>query len=167
MVDHIQATHHNYLWEELPRIAALVDEVVAAHSHRHPELRRIAECFAELRADLEPHLIKEEQVLFPMIRELVLASSRPTFHRGRITNPISVITLEHDRNCELLAQLTAATAEYRAPADGCRSHHTLYDGLARIEADTRHHIHEENNVLFPTVALLEQDLIECAPEHSP
>jgi regulator of cell morphogenesis and NO signaling len=67
LVDHIEATHHRYLWDELPRLAALIEKVVGVHGRRHPELHDVARCLTELRADLEPHLMKEERVLFPLI----------------------------------------------------------------------------------------------------
>ena len=91
LVDHIEAVHHQYLWDELPRLAALLDKVRGVHGERHPELATIAEVFAELRADLEPHLMKEERVLFPMIRELAIAQEPPTFHCGSVANPVTVM----------------------------------------------------------------------------
>ena len=96
LVDHLEATHHRYLWDELPRLSALVAKVVSVHGERHPELHAIAACYEEARADLEPHLAKEEQVLFPMIRELATAASLPSFHCGTLRNPISVMLREHD-----------------------------------------------------------------------
>ena len=50
LVDHLEVTHHAYLWAELPRLSALVDKVVAAHGERHSELVEIAACFEEIRA---------------------------------------------------------------------------------------------------------------------
>ena len=105
LVDHLEATHHRYLWDELPRLSALVAKVVSVHGGRHPELHAIAACYEEARADLEPHMAKEEQVLFPMIRELATASSLPSFHCGTLRNPISVMLREHDAVGELLAEL--------------------------------------------------------------
>ena len=86
LVDHLEATHHAYLWSELPRLGALMDKVVGVHGERHPELADIGECFATIRADLEPHLTKEERVLFPMVRELATAESPPR-SRGSIQEP--------------------------------------------------------------------------------
>ena len=105
LVDHIESTHHRYLWDELPRLSALVDKVRGVHGGRHPELHDVGECFADLRAELEPHLLKEERVLFPMIRELAGATSPPAFHCGTIRNPISVMMREHDQAGELLARM--------------------------------------------------------------
>jgi regulator of cell morphogenesis and NO signaling len=165
LVDHIVTVHHRYLWDELPRLANLADKVLAAHGARHPELVGVAESFATVRADLEPHLRKEEQVLFPMIRTLGTASSPPQFHCGRITNPIAVMMQEHEQAGDLLAQLRAATGGYRTPADGCASYHALYDGLAHLEGDTHLHIFKENNVLFPAVVRLEQQLFDDPDVH--
>ena len=77
LVDHIEETHHRYLWKELPRVSSLLDKIVSVHGVRHPELAEISSCFMELRADLEPHMVKEERVLFPMIRELATAERGP------------------------------------------------------------------------------------------
>jgi regulator of cell morphogenesis and NO signaling len=160
LADHIEAVHHRYLWNELPRLAELTDKVVSVHGARHPELAHVAESFTALRADFEPHLRKEELMLFPMIRQLGVSSTVPEFHCGRITNPISMMMLEHEQTGELLAQLRAATDGYRTPADGCASYRALYDGFAQVEADTHLHIHKENNVLFPAVVALEQRLVD-------
>jgi regulator of cell morphogenesis and NO signaling len=114
--------------------------------------------FTALRDDLEPHLMKEERVLFPMIRELADATTAPTFHCGSVANPIRMMLLEHDRAGELLAELRDITNEFQPPEDGCASYQALYHGLAEIEADTHLHVHKENNVLFPAVLALEDAL---------
>jgi regulator of cell morphogenesis and NO signaling len=155
LVDHLEATHHTYLHEELPRLTALVDKVVGAHGTRHPELLDVAAAYAELRAELEPHLAKEEQVLFPMIRELASSADVPAFHCGTLQNPISVMLVEHDRAGELLGTLRTLTDGYETPPDGCASYEALFAGLADLEADTHLHVHKENNLLFPAVMALE------------
>jgi regulator of cell morphogenesis and NO signaling len=158
LVDHLEGTHHKYLWDEMPRLSALADKVLSVHGERHPELAEIASCYAVLRADLEPHLHKEEQMLFPMVRELAGADAAPTFHCGSLRNPISVMLAEHDTVGELLAQLREFTNGYQTPADGCASYAALFSGLAELEADTHLHVHKENNLLFPAVVALERQL---------
>lgn len=158
LVDHLESTHHQYLWAEMPRLSALADKVVSVHGERHPELNDIAACYATLREDLEPHLTKEERMLFPMIRELAAASAAPSFHCGSLTNPISVMLAEHDTVGELLVQLRDLTGGYQTPADGCASYAALFTALAELEADTHLHVHKENNVLFPAVVALERRL---------
>lgn len=155
LVDHLETAHHRYLWDELPRLTALIDKIVGVHGDRHAELVDVAACYAEIRADLEPHLLKEERVLFPMIRELVTSSNAPTFDRGSVRNPISVMLTEHDAVGALLARLRRLTDGYQAPADGCESYMACFRALQEFEADTHLHIHKENNVLFPLVLRFE------------
>ena len=160
LVDHLEATHHAYLHDELPRLSLLADKVHRVHGARHPELGDLLAVYAALRADLEPHLVKEERVLFPMIRELDAAGGGPTpvFHCGSLANPISVMLVEHDRAGELLAELRRLSGDYTAPPDACASYRALYEGLRDLEADTHLHVHKENNLLFPAVVELEADL---------
>lgn len=151
LVDHLEATHHVYLHAELPRLGALAEKVAEAHGERHPELTDIGDTLVELRTDLEPHLVKEERVLFPMVRQLMSSETAPTFHCGSLANPISVMLVEHDRVGELLSSLRVLTDGYTTPADGCSSYEAFSRGLAELEADTHLHVHKENNLLFPAV----------------
>jgi regulator of cell morphogenesis and NO signaling len=143
LVAHILATHHVYLHEELPALHALADKVHGAHGSRHPELAEVARLVAELEADLEPHMAKEERVLFPAITSHVPGAT--------LTPPIACMQVEHEETGALLAAVRAAAGDYEVPADGCASYQALYARLADLEADTFRHIHLENNVLFPKV----------------
>lgn len=158
LADHIETTHHAEMKRELPRLQALLAKVVNAHGSRHPELGEVAMTFADLRDEMESHMMKEERVLFPMIRELEAATSLPSFHCGSLKNPISVMEHEHDSAGAALAKMRELTGGYVAPADGCMSYHALMDGLAAVEHDLHRHIHKENNILFPKAAALEASL---------
>ncbi len=157
LVAHLEATHHRYLWDEMPRVTALVDKIVAVHGARHPELVAVAACFAQVCADLGPHMLKEERMLFPMIRELATSTGMPSFHCGSLRNPISVMLSEHDAVGDLLTRLRHLTDGYAPPADGCASYVACFAAMEELEADTHLHIHKENNVLFPLVVDLEAE----------
>ena len=137
LTEHLESTHHVYLKKALPRLVALMDKVHQAHSPRHPELTRLQTVVENLRADLEPHLLKEEQILFPLIRQLEAAQG-----------PIRVMRSEHDGAGELLKEIRTLTNVYVVPKDGCHSFQLLYEGLKELEEDTHIHIHKENNILF-------------------
>lgn len=155
LVDHLEATHHAYLHTELPRLHALAEKVADVHRSRHPELAEVLATFEELRADLEPHLAKEEQILFPLIRALAGGGPPPEAGPASARGPIAVMGAEHDRAGALLARLRSLTDAYRVPDDACASYRALYEGLAELEADTHLHVHKENNQLFPAVVALE------------
>ena len=157
LVDHIVSVHHDYLYAELPAVSALGAKVLAAHGDRHRELVYVVAAYEALRADLGPHLLKEERVLFPMIRELAASPTTPAFHCGRLANPIGVMLLEHDTTGEFLSSLREITENFAVPDDACASYRSLMERLAALEADTHLHIHKENNVLFPAVLELEAE----------
>ncbi len=157
LVDHLEAVHHAYLHDELPRLTALADKVARVHGARHPEVLEVQCLCHELRGELEPHLAKEERVLFPMIRELAAAATAPQLQCGSLHNPVSVMLREHDRAGELLAALRTAAHGYLIPEDACASYTALFTGLEELEADTHLHIHKENNLLFSGVLALEAE----------
>jgi regulator of cell morphogenesis and NO signaling len=160
LVDHVESVHHRYLAAELPRALALVDAITEEHSQNHPELFEVQRLTHEVQADLRPHLVKEERVLFPMVRRLASAKVAPSFHCGTPQNPISMMLSEHGRVGELLADLRDAANGYEIPRDACATYRACYGLLAEIEADTRLHLHKENNVLFPAVVALEARLAQ-------
>lgn len=141
LAGHIVATHHAYLWSELPRVDALLAKVVAVHGLRHPELGEVQERFGELRAELEPHLHEEETVLFPMFDAGAAT--------GVLSGPVQAMLREHEQVGETLERLRAAANDYLVPDDGCASYRACYEALEELEADTHLHVHKENNRLFP------------------
>lgn len=159
LADQIVATHHVYLRRELPRLSELIDKVVAAHSSNHPELIEVRQTFAALRQELEMHLMKEERVLFPLVKQLEAALEPFSIHCGTVENPIRVMEHEHDSAGSALQRIRELTSNYRAPDDGCASFTALYDGLSCLESDLHLHIHKENNILFPKAATLEAALM--------
>ncbi len=158
MIDHIETTHHAFLREALPRLRELAAEVVERHSAHHPELHGVQQTFAAICADLGPHLLKEENVLFPICRELAVATEPPSFHCGSVGNPIRVMGSEHDAVGQLLRRLRSLTDDYVVPRDACNSYRALFAGLVELEDDLHLHIHKENNILFPMALAREDEL---------
>ncbi len=154
LVDHLEAVHHAYLHQELPRLDALAEKVATVHGERHPELLAVRADVRALVDDLDPHLAKEERVLFPLIRELAAAVSAGGTPSSPLTAPIQVMRMEHDHTGELLAKLRTDSLDFALPDDACGSYQALYKGLVELEADTHLHVHKENNVLFPAVEAL-------------
>ena len=160
LMDHILTTHHAYMKRELPRLAAMLAKVVAAHGERHGDvLGPLAATFAPMKEELDGHLMKEEMVLFPLIRSLDLAkktgSAAPVSHCGSVRNPLRVMIMEHDSAGGALARMRTLTGDYTLPADACNTFRALYFGLAEMEADLHRHIHLENNILFPRAVAAE------------
>jgi len=157
LIHHIVPTHHDYLRTELPRLERLLDKVFAAHGERHPELARIKEIFSALHADLIPHLMKEEQILFPFIIRMEQGRSGSACF-GSVQSPIRVMEMEHEAVGALLAELRQLTGAYTTPADGCATFRALYLGLEEMERDLHLHITLENQILHPRARAMEAGL---------
>lgn len=154
LVDHIVATHHEYLRKELPRIEFLVAKVSRAHGEKHPEVLQVAEVFAGFVEEIGSHMMKEERILFPAIRNLE-ATGNAQFHCGTLADPMRVMEAEHDSAGDALAQFRSLTKGYATPSDVCNTYRALMDALQDLEEDMHQHVHKENNVLFPKALALE------------
>jgi regulator of cell morphogenesis and NO signaling len=156
LVDHVESTHHRYLWDALPRLSALVDKIVGVHGATHPELHEVRLRLGELRAELEPHLVEEERELFPAIRRSTVAQASSPDTLDALGRALVVMRTDHDKVGEMLSGLRRLTDGYRPPPDGCASYRACYAALAELEADVHVHVHKENNVLFPAVTRLHE-----------
>jgi regulator of cell morphogenesis and NO signaling len=152
---HIEQTHHAYLKSELPRLSELIEKVVNALGVSHPELLTLRSHFADLRAELEPHLMKEERILFPAIRQLEQTATQLHFPFGTVANPIHMMEHEHDHAGDELAKIRHVTNDFQLPSDACTTYRVLFDSLQQLEQDLHQHIHLENNILFPRAMKLE------------
>jgi regulator of cell morphogenesis and NO signaling len=155
LADHIEQTHHAYLREELPRLEFMTEKVSRVHGDKEPRLLQVREAFVALKAELEPHMMKEERVLFPIIRQLEASTTTPEFHCGSVANPIRQMEHEHDQAGDALAIIREATDDFVPPEWACNTYRAMIDTLEKLEADMHQHIHKENNVLFPKAIELE------------
>ena len=157
LADHIEQVHHAFLRAELPRIEGLTAKVAEVHRNSDSRLPGIFNVFCGLRSELEDHMLKEEQVLFPMIRQLESEPGHQAFHCGSIANPIRQMEFEHANAGQALEILRKDTDNYRPPQWACNTMLTWLEALHDLEQDLHIHIHKENNVLFPRAIALETD----------
>lgn len=151
---HIVERHHGYLREELPPLRLLVDKVARVHGDTLPELADVKATFDAVAAELDQHMLKEEQILFPACVALERGDAEE-FPFGSVENPIGMMLHEHDEVAAGLGRLRALTDSYEPPEGACNSYRSMLDRLETLESDTHRHVHEENNILFPRTIALE------------
>ena len=141
LIDHILVTYHQPLREELPRLMQMSEKVLKVHGDKDPEtLSELNSVVLALKSELEQHMQKEEQILFPMIRQ----------GKGPMTGgPIAVMEQEHASAGAALERLNELTRGYEVPEQACNTWRALWHGLAALEESLHQHIHLENNILFP------------------
>jgi len=163
LADYIQNTHHQYVSKAIPQILPLAQKVADVHGEHHPEVIMINELFIDLAEELLSHMQKEEQILFPYIKQLASdaagnCTSDSCF--GTVAGPISVMEQEHENAGVILKALFRLSNGYTPPEDACNTFRVLYGKLKEFEDDLHRHIHLENNILFPKAIELEQSVIE-------
>ncbi|MCC7086417.1 MAG: iron-sulfur cluster repair di-iron protein [Pirellulales bacterium] len=162
LANHIEATHHAYLRDELPRLNMLTQRVASVHGGDDTRLRDLRETFLAMADEFTRHLMKEEQILFPMIRALEASNGPQSFHCGSIANPIRQMEVEHHDAGAALERMRTLTDEYTAPTWACNTYRAMLDSLANLERDTHIHVHKEDSVLYPRALKREAELAEGA-----
>jgi regulator of cell morphogenesis and NO signaling len=155
LIDHIVATHHAYTRSALLAVARHLAKLVSTHGSRHPELARIGFTWDRLAGDLIQHMMKEERILFPYIRELAGGARRPSPF-GTVENPIRMMEREHQAAADALRTIRELSKGFVTPPDGGAVYRLCFEELTRFERDLQRHIHLEDNVLFPKAVTLER-----------
>jgi len=155
LADYIVNVHHNYVNSNLPVIEDLAQKVAAHHGSSFPFLVDVYNKVNELRCELFTHMKKEEQILFPYIKQLEQGSNQYRSFET-IKAPIFIMEQDHEIAGDLLRDIRRLTNDYTVPNGGCNSFKMLYHKLEALESDLFQHIHLENNILFPKAMNMEQ-----------
>ena len=147
LVDYIVNVHHGYLYENLPKISELTTKILRVHGESHPELSKVHKLFHTIKMELEAHLIEEETIQYPAIKEYLRSNSEIDLDKA--INIIKQLQDEHVGAGDILKELREVTNDYDIPADVCNSYRLTYAKLEEMESDLFQHIHLESNILFP------------------
>lgn len=164
LADYIMHTHHQYVSKAIPQILPLAQKVADVHGENHAEVIQINELFQDLAEELLSHMQKEEQILFPFIKELAASQSAGNCAEdscfGTVAGPISVMEQEHENAGVILKELFRLSDGYTPPEDACNTFRVLFGKLKEFEDDLHRHIHLENNILFPKAIEMEHSFSE-------
>ena len=142
LLDHLETHYHAGHRRELPRLAAMAQKVETVHAERASCPRGLAIHLRSCCEDLERHMQKEEQILFPMLR---------AGHGSHAAGPVQVMEQEHQEHGANLLRLRQLAHDFVPPTGACATWRALYLGLEEFERELMQHIHLENHVLFPRV----------------
>lgn len=163
LADYIVYQHHAYTKNMIPRIAAMVEAVVAVHVEQHPELHAINANWQAVSGELVMHMQKEELMLFPYIKRLVRSEQEGTQIQppkfGSAADLIQKMEDEHQSTGDQLRALEELSNGFTPPADACNTFEMLYFFLKEFQEKTIEHVHLENNILFPKAIALEAQLM--------
>jgi regulator of cell morphogenesis and NO signaling len=152
LMDHIVHRYHEPLRKELQRLESLVAKVITRHGEAYPQVHKLGRLITALGREMELHMVKEERVLFPLIKRLDAALGRGMTDQAtahQLLPPLRLMLSDHDGDhgaeslrCEIESD------GYSVPAGVSASYHLLCSGLRGLQQDVQLHLHLENNVLF-------------------
>ncbi|MFN8258991.1 MAG: iron-sulfur cluster repair di-iron protein [Bacteroidales bacterium] len=147
LADYIRNTHHEYVKNNILQIKGYTTKISNVHGQNHPELIEIAILFEKIYEELSQHLINEENVLFPAIKEIVKSGSGDA---GKIIkSEIERMNGEHEFAGSSMDRIKKLSKGYILPEDACPTYRLAYKYLSEFEEDLHVHVHLENNILFP------------------
>jgi regulator of cell morphogenesis and NO signaling len=163
LANHIEAKHHSYIVNKTPELNNFLNKLCSVHGKNHPELFQVREMFSASAGELAKHMKKEELILFPYVRQMVLSQQKneklKTPHFGTVTNPIQMMMTEHSTEGDRFRMMEEITNNYTVPSDGCTTYKVTYSMLKEFQNDLHLHIHLENNILFPKAILMEEEVL--------
>lgn len=140
IIDHILPRYHETHRHQLEEILPLTEKVARVHESTFPA--EILALVQNIQTELLSHMMKEERMLFPMIKQ--------GLGRGAAM-PISVMKHEHDDHEQAIEQLIVLTNQFTPPENACGSWQRLYIALRELVEDLQDHIKLENEILFARV----------------
>lgn len=164
LIDYVLKIHHRGIRAKGPGLLNDIRTVARVHGDAHPELLQLIPLFERSLADLESHLQKEEQVLFPYCYALFDAhlrgDSHQTMHCGSVANPIRVMLHEHNDEGTRYKFIRVLMKNFIAPEDACATYRLMLQDLEAFMDALFEHIHIENNILFPRFVELESRCVK-------
>lgn len=153
LLDHISNTHHPKNRKNAEVIYDLAQKVAYQHSEAHPELKEVVSALFLFMHDLLNHMMREEQILFPNIKQLLKNNNQTPNGRfttfGIIKEWVQLMQKEHRSSYSCLKHLNKLTHNYSAPPDASEGYQTLLRLLQEFESGFLKLMYIENNILFP------------------
>ncbi len=141
IVKYILEKLHRPIGIHLLNLETLIDMVTETHGDEIGDLMsRIRDGFTSLRGMLLAHFLHEEDVLFPWILS------------GKGNSAGAVIDAMRMQHMKIAAKTKfVATSASQLPRSTipCLGQQVLYITVKEIESEISHHVHMENNILYP------------------
>lgn len=164
LIDYLLNIHHSYLDKALPRLQLLLKDFVAEHAKKHPYLDDLELQYNQLARTLRSSMAKEEDEIFPYIRQVVHAHKHKEPYAGlfirTLRKPVEEAFFKgHEMATNLIFSIRNLTNTYTAPANACLNHKVVISKLKELDNDLVQHIYLEEHVLFPKVVQMEKELL--------
>lgn len=164
LIDYIINVHHRYLLKTLPETQQALKDFSQEHSKKFPWLVELEERFDLLIKQLNRCMHREEEVLFPYIRQIAHA------HKGKepyaallvrtLRKPVEDTMYKgHETVNDIILSIRELTKNYNTPENVCISHKVVLAKMKELDNDLAQHLYLEQSVLFPRAVAIEKEVL--------
>ena len=142
----------------------ILNDFVEEHLKKFPWLAELLIKYDLLMKQLEPAMKREEEVLFPYIRQIA--------HAHKDKEPYAVLLIKtlrkpveesmfngHEMVTKIISSIRTITNQYNTPANVCANHKVVMAKLKELDNDLMHHLYLEQMVLFPKAITIEKEVL--------
>ncbi|MBK8947224.1 MAG: DUF542 domain-containing protein [Ignavibacteriae bacterium] len=161
LANYIIQNHHTFVRESINKIKNKIDEF--ENSSGNEFISDIKNTFQKLTKEMENHMKKEETISFPYVNYLLSCkkfNEKPKIRRdGSIKKNLITLENEHASASNALIKIKEIIRKYSL-LNTYKIVLTELNGLIiEFDKDLKKHIHLENNILFPKIEKLENQLM--------
>jgi regulator of cell morphogenesis and NO signaling len=162
LIDHVNGRFHSN--EEA--LLRLLHRLLFRNGYNASEsllLSEVEPLFSLFKEKLLEHCRKEDELLFPWMRKLVMLHKtrqlkKSTHIMSVIENPLRLLRREHSQIVDMLNGIKHVAKNFTIPESSSAPYLVLMEHFKAFEADFHMHLHIENNILFPKLTAMEKSL---------
>ncbi len=164
LINYIINIHHQYLRKNLPLVQTLVSDFSKEHIKKFTWLGELERKMDLLSAQLLTSMKKEEEVLFPYIRQVAHAHKDKEAYAGLLVRTLrkpveEAMFSDYDKTTEIVSSIREITDRYAIPSNVCTSHKVVMAKLREQDNDIIHHLYLEQSILFPRAIAIEKEVL--------
>ena len=170
IIDHLLNKHHKYLRDVMPRIKKDLSSMktLPLEGDLKKKVDSVGEILQDIGMDIDQHLMKEENILFPTICDMEEAASSGAAGGSMgcgVQGPVNQMLYEHNTIKESLAHMEKDIQDIstliRETGHGEKDFvQGLIKNSLEMKADLLEHIRIEEEDLFPSAMSLESEMGE-------
>ena len=164
LIDYILNVHHQYVKKYLPATRELLADFAKEHLKKFPWIADLEKKVEILERQLVSSMKREEDVLFPYIRQVehALKDKEPyaVLLVRTLRKPVEdSLSKNHEMATDIIRSIRDTTDKYTIPANACTSHKVVISKLKELDHDIMQHLYLEQSILFPRALAIEREVL--------
>lgn len=159
--DYIQKTHHIFTDKILVHLKTAVSSYLENDLPEKEVVSKLRVPLESMAGELGAHMKREELVLFPTIKRIVMTRGVLDDPGDRtVRNPVDKMIHEHDTQFILLQEIRSILTNYTLKDGDSKEYKEIVSMMKQLDNDLGIHLHLENNILFPKAVELERSKVK-------